>query len=546
MGSRLDHICRYVQKNGLRHTAFQAWLKTKDYYLRSYDRWYEKNKPNEEEMHAQRQRIFEKPPLISVVVPVFNTRSDYLKEMAMSVVNQTYAHWELCLLDGGSVKEETLRTLEELAKADKRIRNERAAENLGIAGNTNLAIDMAKGDYVALLDHDDTLTPDALYWVADAIERTGAEVIYSDEDKMQHEGKYLFTPHLKPDYSPDFLKSCNYFCHLMTIERELLKKIGGLMTGFDGSQDHELALRASGCANAVCHIPKVLYHWRQDANSMSHRNLEKCVDAGRRAVVAQLEREKKDAQVEVIHGRNCVTYATRGEPLISVLLWHQGDEKKKQKCIESLKKTAGYDRYEIIEATGAERAEAFNRAAKDAKGDLLLLLDSGVNFMTSGWLARWTGFIQRSQCLSVCAKMISRRKKLAFAGYVVGLEQPVVIPQKGYPADGWGYFGVKELTHNISSATWSLMLVKKTDFEALNGFDEALPALADVDWCLRASRDLNGWHTYDPYLKAMTDEKGLWTRPGEAWKPFAEKWPNVTDPYYNPQWSRKDGNYRLK
>ena len=170
-GGRLDHIRRYILKNGLKHTAYQAWLKTKDYYLRSYDRWYHRHKAAPDELQAQHLRVFKAPPLISVVVPVFNTRPEYLSEMALSVVEQSYPHWELCLLDGGSEKPATLAALKELSRLDKRIRVERAKENLGIAGNTNLAIDMARGAYVALLDHDDTLTPDALYWVAEAVEK---------------------------------------------------------------------------------------------------------------------------------------------------------------------------------------------------------------------------------------------------------------------------------------------------------------------------------------------------------------------------------------
>ncbi|MBQ2699593.1 MAG: glycosyltransferase, partial [Clostridia bacterium] len=232
-GSRLDHIKNYIRQNGVSHTAYQAFQKVKEHYLKSYDRWYQKNQTSFEGLEEQHLRVFKSPPLISVVVPVFNTRADYLKQMAMSVIAQSYPHWELCLLDGGSERAETLAALEELRGKDKRIRVERAQENLGIAGNTNLAIAMARGSYIALLDHDDTLSPDALYWIADAIETTGAELLYSDEDKMQHDGKYLFTPHLKPDYSPDLLRSCNYFCHLMVLKTDLLKRIGGLQAGFD-------------------------------------------------------------------------------------------------------------------------------------------------------------------------------------------------------------------------------------------------------------------------------------------------------------------------
>jgi len=546
VGSRLEHIRRYVQENGLRHTAFQAWQKTRDYYLRSYDRWFDKNKPTKEELDRQHQHIFKKPPMISVAVPVFNTRADYLKEMAMSVVHQSYPHWELCLLDGGSSKQETLDMLKELAGTDKRIRTQRAVENLGIAGNTNLAIDMARGSYVALLDHDDTLTPDALYWVADAIERTGAEVLYSDEDKMHHEGKYLFTPHLKPDYSPDLLKSCNYFCHLMVIQRELLKNIGGLMTGFDGSQDHELALRATHSAKRVCHIPKVLYHWRQDANSMSHRNMDKCLDAGRRAAQAQIEREGLRAHISQVRTRNRIVYEVEGEPLVTLILYTDEDGAKAEKLEKGILEKAGYEHLEILKVNGKDRCRVLNTAAQQAKGDYILFMDGGVKVDTLGWVRQWVGYCQRESCLSVCAKMVDKRNNVAFAGYAVGVGKGVTVPQKGAPGDSWGYFGIKEMTHNVAAASWSLMMVKKELFLKMGGFDEDLPALADVDWCLRASRDNAGWHTYDPYLKAVTDGRGLWQHYSADWEEFLYRWSDLQDPYYNPQWSRKDANYRLK
>ncbi|MBQ2701346.1 MAG: glycosyltransferase, partial [Clostridia bacterium] len=384
------------------------------------------------------------------------------------------------------------------------------------------------------------------YWVADAIEMTGAELLYSDEDKVQHDGKYLFTPHLKPDYSPDLLRSCNYFCHLMVLKTDLLKRIGGLQAGFDGSQDHELALRAAENAKGVYHIPRVLYHWRQDANSMSHRNMEKCLDAGKRAVEAQLAREGLMASISFVRTRNRVLYHLNGEPWVTVILWCNQDTNRSGKCLSVIQDKADYDNLEVITVHGENRALAYNQAAAKAKGDYLIFMDSDTYIATPGWIRQWLGYCQREKCLSVCGKMTDKRNKLIFAGYVVGVGAGVEIPQKGLPADSWGYFGIKEMTHNVSAASWAAMMVKKETFLQLEGFDTSLPALADVDWCLRASKATGAWHTYDPYLKIKTGGKGLWLKYAPSWDPFLQKWPNLQDPYYNPQWSRQNANYRLK
>lgn len=547
LGARLNHVRSYIRQNGLGHTAMQAWGKAREHCLKTYDRWYRSRQPGPETLAAQRAQAFDAPPLISVVVPVFNTRRDYLEAMAESVLRQSYPHWELCLADGGSEKLETLDALKALAQRDERIKVFFAPENLGIAGNTNRGIEMARGAYVALMDHDDTLAPDALYWIAEAIQRTGAEMLYTDEDKMHREGRYYFAPHLKPDYSPDLLKSCNYICHLMALKRSLLARIGGLQTGFDGSQDHELALRAAGAARGICHIPRVLYHWRQVQSSMSHQNMQKCLDAAQRAVEAQLLREGRNARVEILRSRCRVVYGVEGEPEVTVLLWHEGTENQLAACLAAIRETADYPRLKIRPLSGSSRPRALNQAVREAEPGYLVFMDSQVLPGTRGWVAQWLGYCQRPECLSVCPKLVTPGGRLAFAGYLVGMEKGVSVPQGGLPGESWGYFGIKEMLHNVAASSWAFMMVNRQRFLDVGGFDEGYRReLADVDWCLRAS-SRGGWHLYDPYARGVAAAGRLSDPPQSQadLERFQAQWPQLRDPYYNPQFTRRGGGYQL-
>ncbi len=233
-----------------------------------YSEWYDLTKPGEEELAAQRAQTFAFEPKLSVVIPAFKTPERYLREMLDSILAQTYTNWEVCVADGSPRGEGLERVLKKYADRDKRFRYEILGGNRGISGNTNAALEMARGDFVILADHDDTLTPNAFYEVVKAInEHPGCDVIYSDEDKLDMDGKALFDPHFKPDFNPDLLTSVNYICHLFVVERGLLKRVGGFRQEFDGAQDYDFIFRCTEEAGKVYHIPKVLYHWRCHQNS---------------------------------------------------------------------------------------------------------------------------------------------------------------------------------------------------------------------------------------------------------------------------------------
>ena len=277
------------------HTAARAQADA------AYPRWLAQAQPGPEERRRQGETRFSHG--LSFLIPTYNTAPHLLQELADALLAQTSPCWEACFYDGASTREDTRQALRDMARRDPRLRVELGRENLGIAGNTNAALAMARLDWVALVDHDDLLTPDAAYWVLRAAE-DGADMVYSDEDKCTADGATFFDPHFKGDFAPDTLRAGNYICHLMAMERELMASLGGLRPDYDGSQDHDLALRASERARRIVHIPRVLYHWRMLDTSVSHQR-------GRSAPRPPPGRWRISCAAWVSPGRGCAAACAR-------------------------------------------------------------------------------------------------------------------------------------------------------------------------------------------------------------------------------------------
>lgn len=280
----------HISKHGFTKTVTKCGSKLLQRIFRTYDRSVRRREQDAAMLSEQRAN---QPTagLISVVVPVFNTDPTMLKALANSLTAQTYNAWEAIFYNGGSTKGETQRALDEIR--EPRIRIVHGRENLGISGNTNAAIAQSRGEYVAFCDHDDLLAPDALWHTAKAIESAHPDMLYTDEDRVSSDGNYYSDPHRKPDFNHAALCEGNYICHLMTVKRTLLDDLGGLRSEYDGSQDHDLALRISEATDRIEHIPLVLYHWRRVKGSVSQQQLGKCMDASARAVQEHLDRMEK-------------------------------------------------------------------------------------------------------------------------------------------------------------------------------------------------------------------------------------------------------------
>ena len=324
--------------------------KAKKDKLTDYEKWVIANNKTDKEIEAQSKKIFRKRPKISIAIPLYNTDTDFFRELLYTVHCQTYSNWELCLADG-SPKE--LTEIKKMVEKDKRIKYKFLAENKGISGNTNEALKMATGKYISLLDHDDMLSIDALYEVVKVInENKNVDFIYSDEDKFHFLDEPRYEPHFKPDYAPDTLRSNNYICHYSIFKKELLDKIGGFKSEFDGAQDYDLILRATEKAKKIVHIPKVLYHWRVHKGSTALQIEVKpyAINAGRMAIEEHLER--LNLKGKVTNGKNSGTYLVeydvKENPKVSILIDATSKYSNLEEVIGNILNNVGYENFKIV------------------------------------------------------------------------------------------------------------------------------------------------------------------------------------------------------
>ncbi|MBQ7370791.1 MAG: glycosyltransferase, partial [Blautia sp.] len=333
----------YLRGHGVKALVEKVYTKVtdRDEHAIDYNKWLSYHLPKEETLEKQRQETFAFEPKFSIVVPLYKTHPEYLKEMVDSVRNQTYKNWELCLSDGSGEASPLTGLLKELEASDERIRVVHNDRQLRISDNTNEAIRIAKGDFLAFMDHDDVLTPHALYECAALLqEHPDAEVIYSDEDKTSLYGNRYFQPHFKPDFNPDLLCSVNYISHLFVVKKSLQEQVGMLRGEFDGSQDYDFILRCVEQTKAIYHIPKILYHWRTHEESTSENPESKlyAFEAGRRAIQAHYDRI--GVKAEVSQGENLGLYRTKfirsHDPLVSILIPNMDHVDDLKRCIESI------------------------------------------------------------------------------------------------------------------------------------------------------------------------------------------------------------------
>lgn len=454
--------------------------------------------------------------MFSVIVPVYNTDRVVLQKMVDSVRNQWYSNWELVLVDDASSREETYNYLKGLEgqKIIKKILH----ENRGISGATNEGISAASGDFVVFLDHDDELTADCLYELARCILRENPDYVYSDEDKIDEKGLYV-EPHFKPDWSPDTLMNTMYVCHVTCVRRTLLTALGGLRSDFDGCQDWDLILRLMEQTDRICHIPKVLYHWRKTEGSIAASIGAKAgvEEASRKVRQEALKRRGLSGSVEELTGHKGyfrVKYHLQGNPLISVIIPTRDNVSVLRPCVESLDTVTEYRNFELIivdngsqdpetitclkelEGDGRIRvlkhdapfnySELNNLAAEKARGDLLLFLNDDTEIITPDWLHRMGGYASLSHIGAVGAKLLyPGGEKIQHAG-ILNLQDGPGHAFMRKDREYTGYFMRNLLDYNWLAVTGACMMIEREKFEAVGGFDERLPvAYNDVELCMR-------------------------------------------------------------
>ena len=605
---------RYLKRHGMKQFLIRLTERFQQEDI-DYETWFGLNKATEKELQEQRKNPPEHGPLISIVVPVYRTPEIYLREMMESVVNQTYGNWELCLADA-SPRGEQLRqdlkkikgrktrdavmkipngdteltsVIREYQLKDSRIRYEILKENKSIAENSNAAMEMATGDFVGLLDHDDTLEPNALYEVARKIcEDDRVDVVYTDEDKINSKGTKHLTPNMKPDFNLDLLRSNNYICHLFVVRRILMEKVGGFRKEFDGAQDYDFILRCTEEAEKIAHVHKVLYHWRTHEKSTSDNPESKiyAFHAGRRAVESHLQRLGIQAEVEETCdlGYYRVKYPVTGSPLVSILIPNKDQLQTLKKCLKSIWEKTEYTNYEILiienNSTEKETFEFYKRidgrhhvrvlywdkefnysainnfGAAQAKGEYLLLLNNDTEVITKGWMKELLSHCQRPEVGMVGAKLYFPDNTIQSAGTIIGMGGMADHAFVNMDRKKSGYMHRASIQVDMSGVTAACAMVKRSVYEEVHGLEENLTvAFNDVDLGLKIVT-AGYLIVFDPYAelyhyesksRGVNDEKK--ERHAREVKYTQEKWADFLaagDPCYNQNLTLAKHNFSLR
>ncbi len=581
----------YLFKYGPKELYYKVADKSKPYDV-DYMEYFRSNMPSVEELNRQKDEKFNYSPLISVIVPCYNTPTNYLREMIDSVIEQTYSNWELCIaLFDDSVDKQVLSQVIEYANSDNRIKYTLLGENYGISGNTNKALELAMGDYISLMDHDDKYVCNLLYEAVKAI-NNNAEVIYTDEDKTNEEGEVYYEPYFKSDFNIHLLRNNNYICHAFIVKKSIVDEIGGFRSEFDGSQDYDFIFRCVEKSNKIHHIPKVLYHWRVHNNSTAKdpRTKSYAFDLGAKAIKEHLNRCNIPANVTGLEDRlgfYKVEYILEESPLVSIIIPNKDQRKVLRRCVSSILEYSSYSTYEIIivennsmdEKTFKEYEELkaldnrikvvtwekeFNYSSINnygvgfAKGEYILFLNNDIKVITKNWLEDMLGCAVQENVGAVGAKLIYSNNTVQHGGVIVGLGGVAGHAFVGTSRNDNGYFCKALLKQNVSAVTAACMLVDREAFENVGGFNEDLAvAFNDIDLCLSIIEsgydivyDANVMlYHYESISRGYETSKEKIARFNkeieymkEKWKIFLEK----GDPYYNVNLALNDNGYNIK
>ena len=461
------------------------------------------------------------------------------------------------------------------------------------------AVNMAEGEYVALLDHDDFLSPNALFEFVKAINENGdADCIYSDEDKVDQEGKLHYFPHFKSDYNPDLLHTNNYICHFFAVKTSIIKKVGGFRPNFDGAQDFDLVLRCIDESKSVVHVPKILYSWRCHKGSTSANTDSKsyAFEAGKRALQEYYDRHGIEAKVDntSLPGYYKTTYLYTERPLVTIVIPNKDHTEDLDRCVRSLLATKEYTNFEILiiennsedqatfdyyeklkkqderirvetwkmddarhsEKHGFNYAAIQNFAAKKANGEYLLLLNNDTQVIDPDFLVSMVGYARRSDVGAVGAKLLYEDDTVQHAGVIVGVEGVAFHQFLEYPEYDPGYMGRASFSQDLSAVTGACLLIRKKVYEEVGGMDEHLAvSYNDVDLCLKL-REAGYLVVYDAFAhlyhyesrsRGYEDSPQKQVRLAREAEYMKNKWKHVmgTDPYYNRNLSLKNGYYKL-
>ena len=572
-------------------------------HIQEYNKWVAIHYPSLEDIAEQRSisTDFAYRPKISIILPVYNTDPDYLETCINSVINQSYVNWELCIVDDASDRESTLSKLAQFEKRkDRRINIEHSSRNGHISVASNIAIEKATGEFIALLDHDDLLWPNALFEAVKLLQvHKDADFIYSDEDKLEEDGYMHRDPYFKPDWSPHLLECVNYITHFSVIRRQIVNEVGGFDKNLIGSQDWDLFLRITEKTQKIFHVPTIVYSWRIHQGSTASTNDSKnYVTANQKTTIKNhLERSHKEYTTEVFsghHGYWYVKYGVVGAPLVSIIIPTKDKLDYLKRCINSIIDKTNYSKYEIVIVdTGSKDIEtknyyselkkdysknklrivsfpeepfnyskACNFGAKNSKGDYLLMLNNDTEVLSENWIEDMLGYAQQKDIAAVGAKLLYPSKLIQHAGVTLGIGswEPVA----GHPGINLPdnkNFNINQAlyvntTRDVSAVTAACLLVSTQKFWKVNGFDPKYRVtFNDVDLCLKF-REAGYNNIYLPFVELTHDEsisvgRVLQNRDmnelNKSAKLIRTRWKNIIDhdPYYNPNFHILSSSFGL-
>lgn len=570
---------------------YRIITRQKDLQYGDYGDWISHNELKAKDLKLQLKKKFQNNPKISVIVPMYNTKEKFFKELIESMIKQTYENWELCLADGSPKQNEDLKKYYE---NDQRIKYNFLNENRGIAGNTNASIKMATGEYIALLDHDDILSEYALYEVVKCINRNpDAKFIYSDEDKIDNKNN-RFDAYFKPDFAPDTLRCQNYICHFSIFRKDLMEALNGFREDYDGAQDYDMFLRMSEITdvNKIKHISRILYHWRvhdESTAKLDSNAKNYAFEAGKRALEDHLKRINLEGTVSygAIDGIYRIDYKVIGNPKISIVIPNKDGKEILKVCINSIIEKTTYENYEIVIVENNSTSEeifkyykelgknkkikivyypekGFNYSAiinfgvKNSDGEYIIQLNNDTELITHNWLELLLGFAQRKDVGAVGVKLYYPDETIQHAGIIVGLGGIAGNRFKSISKYAHGYFAKESMIENLSAITAACIITPKSIYEEVGYMDENLAvAFNDVDFCLKI-REKGYLIVYNPFIEFIHYEsksRGYEDTPekikrfqGEI-ETFRKNWDNFLDegdPYYNINLSLDTEVYHMK
>ncbi|HAL32363.1 MAG TPA: glycosyltransferase [Lachnospiraceae bacterium] len=548
--SHFKNACIRVKRLGSVKEVIRK-LKSKKIERSAYKYHGTESFPKGEELEKEKSARFEKEHIFSILIPLYNTPENFLRQLIECVMAQTYAGWELCFADGSDeehayvgeiVAEYASKDMKDGA-ARERIRYKKLERNGGISENTNACFELATGDYYALMDHDDLLHPSALYEYMKVLQEKDAGFLYSDEATFTGDSvNNMITLHFKPDYAPDNLRANNYICHFSAFKRELVEKAGKFRSEYDGSQDHDLILRltreASKMKDGIVHVPRILYYWRSHAGSTAADINAKtyAINAAKKAVASSLERDgMKNFEIESTKAFATIfriRYELKAKPLVSVIIPNREHESDLRRCIDSIMLRSSYENYEIVvvengstsegikayyeelgkapnisvisvEQESFNYSELINKGAEAAKGEYLLLLNNDTEVITRDWIEELLMYAQREDVGAVGCKLYYPDYTIQHAGVVIGLgaHRTAGHVHYGLAKGNLGYMGRLCYAQNFTAVTGACLMVSRADFDACKGMDTGFAvALNDVDLCLKL-RHMGRVNVFTPFAE---------------------------------------------